>query len=168
MPRLEENLSLIHIYYSSITSTGLNRVEYKVNKVTCGTSAAAYWGYTSSRTISSGAALPSLPNGCYQFYVRGVNTAGTEMCIRDRQKTVNTITANEMMIQEQDLSAKAKVIFQYLAFRSNKENRCFPALKTIARECSISVSSVPGSYTHLMNSKSKINIALQILNGLIF
>lgn len=63
--------------YSGITSTGLNRVEYKVNKVTCGTSAAAYWGYTSSRTISSGAALPSLPNGCYQFYVRGVNTAGT-------------------------------------------------------------------------------------------
>ena len=63
--------------YSGITSTGLNRVEYKVNKVTCGTSAAAYWGYTSSRTISSGSALPSLPNGCYQFYVRGVNTAGT-------------------------------------------------------------------------------------------
>ena len=65
---------------------------------------------------------------------------------------MNTITANEMMIQEQDLSAKAKVIFQYLAFRSNKENRCFPALKTIARECSISVSSVQRGLRELLDA----------------
>ncbi|MDY3010718.1 MAG: DNRLRE domain-containing protein, partial [Clostridiales Family XIII bacterium] len=65
------------IYYGGITSTGLNRVEYRVDRVTCGTARAAYWGYTSARKAGSGMVLPSLPSGCYQFYVRGVNNAGT-------------------------------------------------------------------------------------------
>lgn len=65
---------------------------------------------------------------------------------------MDTITANEMMLQEENLSAKAKAIFQYLAFRSNKENRCFPALKTIARECSFSVSSVQRGLRELLDA----------------
>ncbi len=65
------------ISYGGISSTGLNRVEYRVDRVTCGTTRAAHWAYASSRTIANGAALPSLPEGCYEFYVRGVNTGGT-------------------------------------------------------------------------------------------
>lgn len=63
---------------------------------------------------------------------------------------MNTITANAMIYQE-DISSKAKSIFQYLAFRSNKNNTCFPGLKTIAKDCSISVSSVQRGLRELLS-----------------
>jgi len=63
---------------------------------------------------------------------------------------MNTITANELMINE-PVSAKAKTIYQYLAFRSNREHRCFPALKTIAKECSMSVSTIQRALRELLD-----------------
>lgn len=62
---------------------------------------------------------------------------------------MNTIAANEMMSNEL-ISAKAKAIYQYLAYRSNKAHKCFPALKTIARECSMSVSTVQRGLRELL------------------
>lgn len=63
---------------------------------------------------------------------------------------MNTIKAQEITLNEQ-MTVKAKAIYQYLAYRSNKEHTCFPALKTIARECSLSVSTVQRGIRELLN-----------------
>ena len=63
---------------------------------------------------------------------------------------MNTITAVQSTFN-MDLSAKAKIIYNYLAFRSNdRDNSCFPALKRIARECGMSVSSVQRGLNELL------------------
>lgn len=56
------------------------------------------------------------------------------------------------MMYRENLTVKAKSVYQCLAFHSNKENKCFPALKTIARECSISVSSVQRGLRELLDA----------------
>lgn len=50
-----------------------------------------------------------------------------------------------------DLSSKAKAVMAYLAFRSNKMNTCFPALKTIASGCSLSLSTVKRAIRELLS-----------------
>ncbi|MFR2565199.1 MAG: DNRLRE domain-containing protein [Anaerovoracaceae bacterium] len=64
--------------FSGITSTGLARNEYKVFEYNdeAKENGDVKLAYSSSRTIKSGDALPSLPDGCYRIYVRGVNKAG--------------------------------------------------------------------------------------------
>lgn len=63
------------------------------------------------------------------------------------QFTVSEFLFNRPQI---NLSAKAKAVMAYLAFRSNKINTCFPALKTIAQGCSISLSSVKRAIKELL------------------
>ena len=41
-----------------------------------------------------------------------------------------------------DLKSRAVLVMNYLIFRSNSAGTCFPAIKTIARECHISVNTV--------------------------
>lgn len=41
-----------------------------------------------------------------------------------------------------ELSSRAKMVFLYLKSRANKESKCFPSIKTIAAELSISGSTV--------------------------
>lgn len=50
-------------------------------------------------------------------------------------------TASELIFKS-DLSTRARIVFIYLSYRSNKENTCFPSIKTIARECGMAVSTV--------------------------
>jgi len=50
-------------------------------------------------------------------------------------------TASELIFKS-DLSTRARIVFMYLSYRSNKENTCFPSIKTIARECGMAVSTV--------------------------
>ncbi len=40
----------------------------------------------------------------------------------------------------------------YLIFRANKEGTCFPAIKTIAKECHISVNTVKRAWTDLIEA----------------
>lgn len=57
-------------------------------------------------------------------------------------------TASEIVFKS-TLSTRARVIFMYLSYRSNKENTCFPAIKTIGRECGMGVSTVKRALSDL-------------------
>lgn len=50
-------------------------------------------------------------------------------------------TASDIVFKS-DLSTRARIVFMYLSYRSNKENTCFPSIKTIARECGMAISTV--------------------------
>ena len=50
-----------------------------------------------------------------------------------------------------NLSAKAKAVMAYLTYRSNKLHTCFPALKTIASGCSLSLSTVKRAIRELLS-----------------
>ena len=78
-PRYVSKSTDAKVTYAGITSTGLARVEYKVCAYddVKAANGAVRLAYSSSRTISSGASLPSLSDGCYHIYVRGVNKSGT-------------------------------------------------------------------------------------------
>ena len=45
-------------------------------------------------------------------------------------------------LYEMDLSHRAVAVFIYLSDRANKENECFPAIPTIAKELKLSESTV--------------------------
>jgi len=45
-------------------------------------------------------------------------------------------------IYASDLPPRAVNVYRYLKDRANKENQCFPAMSTIARDLHISVSTV--------------------------
>ena len=57
-------------------------------------------------------------------------------------------TASEIVFKS-TLSTRARVVFMYLSYRSNKENTCFPAIKTIGRECGMGVSTVKRALSDL-------------------
>jgi predicted transcriptional regulator len=57
-------------------------------------------------------------------------------------------TASEIVFKS-TLSTRARVVFMYLSYRSNKENTCFPAIKTISRECGMGVSTVKRALSDL-------------------
>lgn len=50
-------------------------------------------------------------------------------------KLIQTVYASE-------LKSRAILVMNYLIFRSNQAGTCFPAIKTIARECHIGVNTV--------------------------
>lgn len=45
-------------------------------------------------------------------------------------------------IYKEDLPPRAKTVYMYLKDRSNKDGKCWPAVKTIAKDTSLSVSTV--------------------------
>ena len=45
-------------------------------------------------------------------------------------------------IYREEVSSRAKTVYMYLKDRSNAEGECWPAIKTIARDTSMSVSTV--------------------------
>lgn len=62
---------------------------------------------------------------------------------------MNTIKAYEI-IANTELTKKAAAVLLNLTMHSNKEDKCFPALKTIARECKMSVRSVQRGLDELL------------------
>ncbi len=77
-PRYVKNSTDAKITFSGITSTGLARCEYRAVEYndSDGSTGNVQLDYSSERPITSGDYLPSLGNGCYHIYVRGVNQAG--------------------------------------------------------------------------------------------
>lgn len=45
-------------------------------------------------------------------------------------------------LYQEDLPPRAKCVYMYLSDRANKEGTCFPGTKTIAKDTSLSVSTV--------------------------
>lgn len=63
---------------------------------------------------------------------------------------MNSIYINEI-IKKETLSSKAVAVLHNLALHSNKDNECFPALKTISRECHLSVRTVQRALDELLS-----------------
>lgn len=53
-------------------------------------------------------------------------------------------------IYREELPSRAKTLYMYLKDRSNAEGECWPAIKTIARDTSMSVSTVKRAIVDLM------------------
>lgn len=51
-----------------------------------------------------------------------------------------------------DLKSRAILVMNYLIFRANQEGTCFPAIKTIARECNIGVNTVKRALDDLVDA----------------
>ena len=62
---------------------------------------------------------------------------------------MTAIMAQEVVFSAR-LSAKARLVYLYLAKRSNKENTCFPSKATIARESGLSESGVTRALSELV------------------
>lgn len=45
-------------------------------------------------------------------------------------------------IYQEDLSARAKLVYMYLKDRANKEGQCWPAIRTIGKDIGLSRSTV--------------------------
>ena len=54
-------------------------------------------------------------------------------------------------IYREDVSSRAKTVYMYLKDRSNAEGECWPAIKTIARDTSMSVSTVKRALADLIS-----------------
>ena len=74
-----KNSTSCKVSFAGITADGAAcTVQYAIYTHDDSTGAnTVYRDYSSSQTIKSGGALPSLPDGCYRIFVRGVNAAGT-------------------------------------------------------------------------------------------
>ena len=53
-------------------------------------------------------------------------------------------------IYREDVSSRAKTVYMYLKDRSNADGECWPAIKTIARDTSMSVSTVKRALADLI------------------
>ena len=53
-------------------------------------------------------------------------------------------------IYREEVSSRAKIVYMYLKDRSNAEGECWPAIKTIARDTSMSVSTVKRAIEDLL------------------
>jgi predicted transcriptional regulator len=53
-------------------------------------------------------------------------------------------------IYREEVSSRAKTVYMYLKDRSNAEGECWPAIKTIARDTSMSVSTVKRALADLI------------------
>lgn len=51
-----------------------------------------------------------------------------------------------------DLKSRAVLVMNYLIYRANQEGTCFPAIKTIAKECHISVNTVKRALDDLVDA----------------
>ena len=56
-------------------------------------------------------------------------------------------------LYDMDLSHRAVTVFIYLSDRANKENKCFPAIPTIAKELKLSESTVRRALRDLRKAK---------------
>lgn len=57
-------------------------------------------------------------------------------------------------LYQQDLPPRAKTVYMYLKDRSNKDGECWPAVKTIAKDTSMSVSTVKRAIADLIRCGS--------------
>jgi len=74
-------------------------------------------------------------------------------CLFFRQEGVGMMKIKLMQtIYASDLKSRAILVMNYLIFRANKEGTCFPAIKTIAKECNISVNTVKRALSDLVNA----------------
>jgi DNA-binding transcriptional regulator YhcF (GntR family) len=55
-------------------------------------------------------------------------------------------------IYASNLKSRAILVMNYLIFRANKEGTCFPSIKTIAKECHISVNTVKRALDDLIRA----------------
>lgn len=55
-------------------------------------------------------------------------------------------------IYASNLKSRAVLVMNYLIFRSNKENTCFPSIKTIAKDVHVSVNTVKRAMDDLVNA----------------
>jgi DNA-binding transcriptional regulator YhcF (GntR family) len=55
-------------------------------------------------------------------------------------------------IYASNLKSRAILVMNYLIFRANKEGTCFPSIKTIAKECHISVNTVKRALDDLIKA----------------
>lgn len=55
-------------------------------------------------------------------------------------------------IYASNLKSRAILVMNYLIFRANKEGTCFPSIKTIAKECHISVNTVKRALDELIKA----------------
>lgn len=55
-------------------------------------------------------------------------------------------------IYASDLKSRAVLVMNYLIFRSNSTGACFPAIRTISRECHISVNTVKRALDDLVEA----------------
>lgn len=53
-------------------------------------------------------------------------------------------------LYEQDLPPRAKTVYMYFKDRSNADGECWPAVKTIAKDTSLSVSTVKRAIADLI------------------
>lgn len=53
-------------------------------------------------------------------------------------------------IYKEDLPPRAKTVYMYLKDRSNKDGECWPAVKTIAKDTSLSTSTVKRAIADLI------------------
>lgn len=54
-------------------------------------------------------------------------------------------------IYKENLPPRAKTVYMYLKDRSNKNGECWPAIKTIAKDTSLSVSTVKRAIIDLID-----------------
>lgn len=57
-------------------------------------------------------------------------------------------------LYQQDLPPRAKTVYMYLKDRSNADGECWPAVKTIAKDTSLSVSTVKRAIADLISCGS--------------
>ena len=55
-------------------------------------------------------------------------------------------------IYQADLPSRARMVYMYLKDRTNKDGACWPAINTIARELSLSRSTVKRAITDLVKA----------------
>ncbi|WP_053956323.1 helix-turn-helix domain-containing protein [Inediibacterium massiliense] len=53
-------------------------------------------------------------------------------------------------LYREDLPPRAKTVYMYLKDRSNKDGECWPAVKTIAKDTSLSISTVKRAIADLI------------------
>ena len=53
-------------------------------------------------------------------------------------------------LYQEEIPSRAKAVYMYLKDRSNADGECWPAIKTIARDTSMSVSTVKRAIDDLM------------------
>ena len=56
-------------------------------------------------------------------------------------------------IYQEDLSARAKLVYMYLKDRANKEGQCWPAIRTIGTDLGLSRSTVKRALKELEQGK---------------
>ena len=54
------------------------------------------------------------------------------------------------LYKQKELPSRAKTLYMYLKDRSNKEGECYPAVKRMAKDTSMSISTVKRAMTDLI------------------